>query len=373
MPSRTMDARSTSVPVTDLGDKKTREHLKRLEPYLLDRTERKRQAAKEAQQQRKISQRNSIPPPKTSSASSSRFGVRRFIRSQIHLLTFAIIHIVFSIYIRIRQAYHTVLDKVVSVFAHHHNTPELIQRDVSPLTKLPKHLSVVLKLEDHGRGAGLEKLVNEVANIAAWCASAGIPVLSVYERSGILKSYLPETHRAASQRLSLFFGRDKPALSLGAPHLPSIVSATSATSAVSPTPSSESSDSGFEDDNGNETNSGFGTTNTLSHLQILLLSEEDGRDSIVDLTKTLAEMSQRGKLSPNDISVDVVDAELKEGVVGDPDLLVIFGPYPDLAGYPPWQLRLTEIFCLRDNMGVGYQVFLKGLYKYANAEMRWGR
>ena len=53
--------------------------------------------------------------------------------------------------------------------------------------------------------------------------------------------------------------------------------------------------------------------------------------------------------------------------------MILFGPYVDLAGYPPWQLRLTEIFQVRDNQGVGYQVFLRGLYKFANAEMRLGR
>jgi dehydrodolichyl diphosphate syntase complex subunit NUS1 len=108
-------------------------------------------------------------------------------------------------------------------------------------------------------------------------------------------------------------------------------------------------------------------------LKILLLSAEDGRDSLVDLTKTLAEMSQRSKLSSNDISQELVDAELIESVMGEPDLLVLFGPTVELSGYPPWQIRLTEIFHVQDNQGVGYQVFLRALYNYANAQMRFGR
>ena len=108
-------------------------------------------------------------------------------------------------------------------------------------------------------------------------------------------------------------------------------------------------------------------------LSILLLSAEDGRDSLVDLTKTLAEMSQRSKLSPSDVSVDLLDAEISESVMAEPDLLVLFGPTVELAGYPPWQLRLTEIFHVQDNQGVGYQVFLTALYNYANAQMRFGR
>jgi undecaprenyl pyrophosphate synthase len=111
----------------------------------------------------------------------------------------------------------------------------------------------------------------------------------------------------------------------------------------------------------------------LPHLSVLLLSAEDGRDSLVDLTKTLAEMSQRSKLSSNDISVDLVDAELSESVMGEPDLLVLFGPMVELSGYPPWQVRLTEIFHVEDNHGVGYQVFLRALFNFANAQMRFGR
>jgi dehydrodolichyl diphosphate syntase complex subunit NUS1 len=112
---------------------------------------------------------------------------------------------------------------------------------------------------------------------------------------------------------------------------------------------------------------------SLPHLSVLLLSAEDGRDSLVDLTKTLAEMSQRSKLSSNDISVDLVDAELSESVMDEPDLLVLFGPMVELSGYPPWQVRLTEIFHVEDNHGVGYQVFLRALYNFANAQMRFGR
>lgn len=96
-------------------------------------------------------------------------------------------HAIFSVYIRFRQAYHAVKDRIFAILYYHHRTPELIQKDVKGLSRLPEHLSVVLKLEDGGRGgAGLEALVDEVAEIAAWCACVGIPMLSVYEQSGML-------------------------------------------------------------------------------------------------------------------------------------------------------------------------------------------
>lgn len=114
-------------------------------------------------------------------------------------------------------------------------------------------------------------------------------------------------------------------------------------------------------------------TPSLGQLSILLISEEDGQDSIVDLTKTLTEMSQRGKISADDINIDLLDAELSESVMGEPELLVLFAPHVELDGYPPWQIRLTEIYNVQDNNGVGYQVFLRALYNYAQAQMRFGR
>lgn len=84
-------------------------------------------------------------------------------------------------------------------------------------------------------------------------------------------------------------------------------------------------------------------------------------------------MSQRKKLNAEDITLDLIDTEITESVMGEPDLLILFGPYIDLQGYPPWQVRLTEIFHVQDNVGVGYQVFLRALYSYAKAQMRFGR
>jgi dehydrodolichyl diphosphate syntase complex subunit NUS1 len=106
-------------------------------------------------------------------------------------------------------------------------------------------------------------------------------------------------------------------------------------------------------------------------------------------------MSQNGKLSPEDITPELVDAEISEittqplqasgrGVSPlkpEPDLLLVFGPFLKLEGYPPWQIRLTEMYCTGDrNHGmtgygeaVEYQGFMRGLWHYAGAQMRFGR
>jgi len=44
---------------------------------------------------------------------------------------------------------------------------------------------VILELKSEERGtAGLESLMDELAEISAWCACVGIPMLSVYEKTG---------------------------------------------------------------------------------------------------------------------------------------------------------------------------------------------
>ncbi|KAH0535999.1 hypothetical protein FGG08_007098 [Glutinoglossum americanum] len=251
-----------------------------------------------------------LPPP-SPTLPRKRRPIRSFLNNQLHILLYTLIHLLFSLYIRIRQAYHAVIDRVFAVLYYHHRTPELIKKDVKGLGRLPEHLSVVLQLENEaGGGAGLDGLVDEVAEVAAWCASAGIGMLSVYEKTGILKSHIHTTQRTISTKLHAYFGRPRPPFELLAPRLPPLP-----LSSPSSTPA----------------------------LQILLLSAEDGRESLVDLTRTLAEMAQRGKISPADISVELVDAEVSESVMGEPELLVLFGPVVKLDGYPPWQVRLTEI------------------------------
>jgi len=109
--------------------------------------------------------------------------IRTFIKSQIHHLTYAIIHIIFGIIVRFLQAYHAVVDRVFVIIYHHHRTPELIRKDVRGLKRIPQHLSVILRLRTDDDA--LAVLMDEVAELTAWSACAGIQQLSVYEKTGM--------------------------------------------------------------------------------------------------------------------------------------------------------------------------------------------
>jgi dehydrodolichyl diphosphate syntase complex subunit NUS1 len=111
--------------------------------------------------------------------------LRHFIKTQIHVLVFTVIHTLFSLYIRARQIYHILIDRLFALLYYHHRAPELIKQDVRGLSRLPKHLSVILELKGEDRGlARLDELMDEVAEISAWCACVGIPILSIYEKTG---------------------------------------------------------------------------------------------------------------------------------------------------------------------------------------------
>lgn len=110
--------------------------------------------------------------------------IRNFIATRFYKLLLLTIHLIYSVYLKLRWTYHTALNRGFSILYYHHRTPQLIQQDVRELKakgKMPKHLSVIVEYE---RG-GLDTLIDEVSEITCWCASAGIKHLSVYEQTGM--------------------------------------------------------------------------------------------------------------------------------------------------------------------------------------------
>ncbi|KAK5940478.1 hypothetical protein PMZ80_006893 [Knufia obscura] len=323
--------------------------------------------------------------------SRHRRRIRPFLKQTLHLLLYLTIQFVFGVYIRIRQIISALFQKYIAIRHYHHRTPAYIQKDLKNLSRLPEHLSVILKY-DSSTDDGLETLLDEVAELSAWSAAAGIPLLSVYEKSGILKQYMSALHEIVQQKLVLYFGAppSTPTLRVLAPNHPSL--------SPIPSPTIPAQTNGTTNGNHRPTN---------ISLNLLLLSESDGRATLVDLTRTLAEMAQAHKLRPKDITQDLIDTEItattsipalssptalangtlkrngtSSSVPSEPDLLIVFAPYIKLDGYPPWQIRLTEIFCVGDSGGdvsgrlrtrVEYQGFLRALWNFAGAEFRFGR
>jgi dehydrodolichyl diphosphate syntase complex subunit NUS1 len=76
-----------------------------------------------------------------------------------------------------------VVNRIPAIINSHYSTSELIQKDIKGLSRLPEHLSVIVSLRNEDDA--LQRLMDEVAEIAAWSACARISTLSVYEKNGL--------------------------------------------------------------------------------------------------------------------------------------------------------------------------------------------
>ncbi|KAI1340401.1 Decaprenyl diphosphate synthase-like protein [Xylariaceae sp. FL0016] len=288
-----------------------------------------------------------LPPPPAQQQSRNReklprIGLRKFLKYQLYVFFYFVVHAVFSLYIRSRMAWHAVKDTTLSVLKHHYNTPDYVEKDIKALARKPRHVSFILTLEDGGRrDDALDKLQSEVAEIAAWCSAADIPKLSFYERTGVLKASKHQTLRRVNTKLEAWF-RAAPPVMVKVPN---------------ESPIETEKEAGY---NGRP-------------LEITLISEVDGREALTSLTQVFASLAQKEKIVASEIETPLIDSELCDTVMTEPDLLISFAPYVDLQGYPPWPIRLTEIYCSPDNSGVGYQVFLRGLRKYSKATFKMGK
>ena len=316
-----------------------------------------------------------------------------FILSIVHLIYF----IITSIRSILSRIYH-----LLSGFILTSNSKELIRSDISTLGKIPSHLAVIVS------GPDLERLVNQVADLAAWSICSLIPTLTVYEAKGELKGIDTSLQVAIKRKLRRYFRETK--------------------KIVIRTPGWDTTTSNVSDDD-----------HTIADLEINILSREDGREAILDLTRSLCKLSNQPKtqsppnplrngiiknwtngyttppehpptpvgfqssplrnvirtpsttslisevatparqnsiandLLSSDITIPFLDAHLCSTTIGEPNLLLVFTKSRKLDGFPPWSVRLCEICWVGVSGRVTYRGFLRGLKKFGRAEMRWGR
>ncbi|CAG8510428.1 7585_t:CDS:2 [Paraglomus brasilianum] len=192
---------------------------------------------------------------------------------------------------------------------------------------------------EHNIGEQVEIGYREIGKLACWAASAGIKVLSIYEPEGKLKRIVQQLQHHVDAEARRFFAREGniPILRVSVVY----------------------NSSSMED--------------IQADLQIILLSRSDGRGRIVEVTKSLASETLQGNLQSDAIDVERIDQAFSDSHFTEPQQLIMFSPEIDLQGFPPWQLRLTEIFHVAGNKHFDYSVFRKALIKYAKIDKRFGR
>lgn len=265
-------------------------------------------------------------------------GLEKYKIKAYHLLL-ELMYMLFSIYNLFKYVHHVVAYKRFSLNYKGVRTPDSIVKDISSLPKLPRHIAAILKLNQNNKSDSLDDLLVKSSDLAYWAISSGASVLTIYERNGVLKALDPnDFKRRITKKLEQYYGSNIPVVK------------------VNILPLETSSNNGSE--------SGV--------FMINLISQENGRVSLVKLTQELSSRVAEKKLGTKEITIPFVNAELTQNEFEEPDLLYVFGRRLDLDGFPPWQIRLSEIFNLEHIDEVSYPLFLRGLENYAGCKINLG-
>lgn len=259
-----------------------------------------------------------------------------------------VLFIMYGIFRYFQYQYNSLKLKIFNVYFNPSNTPQLIRQDVTQLNKIPKRLAAILEVKPVGDvGGGVNGLLNDGSKMVCWTVSAGIKHLILYDYDGLLQKNVQKFREEIHMKLVKYYGPTKlPKFAIRIPHSNKVYY-------------NEMDENDSED--------------KKVLIEISLLSNRDGRETIVDLTKTMAELCANDELKVSDITMGLVDSELTQLVGNEPDLLLYFGPSLDLQGFPPWHIRLTEFYWEADNNAVTYSIFIRGLRNYAGAKMNVGK
>ncbi|KAG5884488.1 hypothetical protein JTB14_001283 [Gonioctena quinquepunctata] len=200
------------------------------------------------------------------------------------------------------------------------NKAKYLPSKLNRLTKKPRHITVLLGPE--------ETNPKDLAKLILWCIGTQIPFISFYDYKGNLK----KREEDLQYEVSLYKQRDEDHIVWHSD--PKILH-----------------------------KNGFAGRKT--HVKIL--SEYDGKHSVVELTKRLAS-------SISDVSISTINENLsKQFEFPDPDMGIVCGKVLQLFNYPPWQIRLTEFFRIDTIQGITLPVFLELLFKFSKCEQRLGK
>ncbi|GAA5984990.1 hypothetical protein JCM10908_002480 [Rhodotorula pacifica] len=261
------------------------------------------------------------------------------------------------------------------------NEPASLSDDLAAQrwSKLPRHLAVSLvcggnrsREEDRKRHVGiLESLLH-------WSRQLGVATLSVYDETGAL------LRNAAGYAKGLdlqIVSSDEDIATEGMVTLaePWV---TAKRGAASP-PASEGTRTPrtADEDASADSSTTLVADETYAasprQLRLNLLSRDAGRPRLARLAQELA---VRARETGDDIQSEQIAEQIDALPLGEPDLLLVLGgSYLRLHGFPPWQLRLTEMYhhswptWFSKPPELTYDILRKALDVYGRAEMRLGR
>jgi len=279
--------------------------------------------------------------------------------------------------------------------------------------RIPQHLAILLVLPPHQSLTHVEDaIVQSVVNAVGWCRAAGIEKLTVYERTGLLlgctqsireQVSASRVERDSSESEIEFpptpppsdYSESRPRSPLHG--LPNAVPSTIIHIAESSLPREASTRKSIGKRRQRPNSHG-----TLKPLMLCLVSRASSKSAIASTASSLfqlrncaatANYTQADSVDLFKLTVEELDLLLENKAgLASPDFLIVHSVSHSLVkqmplelhGFPPWHIRLTEIYCneTRDRPRIGRDwrsgcldetSFREALDEFAEAEMRFGK
>lgn len=317
-----------------------------------------------------------IKPTTNSSSSSSSIApssaskLLHLLLKPFYFLLFVLLHLGHELMISART-----MKTLCQVFFLPHLfpvAPELVrvlrmdlEDNKKPLAKKPTHLAVALAVAVENGAQGDEDWEAKVVQLAQWSVASGIKTLSIMRNDAIHPEALESLQEHIDYSIKLFYKEEK--------SVPVVLART--LSPVEELAQKERVDLVITE-SGSEVRRSF---QPLLHsgrrydLDVVILSPQDGHDRLAGFAKALGEAALRKEVTSKDITMEYMDKKLSSEL-SEPELVIILKDDLDLSSYPPWHIRLTEIYHHPDQAVIPlYTMYLRALHRYAKCDQRFGK
>ncbi|KAF9921988.1 hypothetical protein FBU30_007930 [Linnemannia zychae] len=282
-----------------------------------------------------------------------------------YFILFALLHLGHELAVSMRT-----MKTLLQVFFLPHLFPiapelvRIVRQDVGTLDKQPSHLAVVTQRSGITLSGEVDETEEEewhvrVSQLALWSSAIGIKTLSIMRNSPLHPEDLEALQDRINHSMKAFYKEEK--------KVPVALVRTLR-------PVEESLSLVFQPQN-----STTSIQQSLLHngrafdLDVIILSPEDGHDRLAGNVRLLGKAALRQQISSDQITTKFLDTQFS-AELPEPELLIILKDDLDLSSYPPWHIRLTEIYHQPDQAVIPvYTMFLQALHRYAKCEQRFGK
>jgi len=222
----------------------------------------------------------------------------------------------------------------------------------SRIPSLPAHIAFVLD--------SYKTSPEQAAKLCSWCIALKIPLVTVYDRQGVLKYSRYSMERLLDKELKSLYG-DAP------PHFKLDKTLLERLSAIR---------------KGEPFNIGalcrLSPTLPTDGSHVILASATDGRTGILEACKALSVLVQRKEVPRSELAkFETINGLLlaaEDGSISPaPDLVLKYDSTAVQAGFMPWHLRYSEILQLDSGDTNSFVAFERALARYARCNKRFGK